>query len=137
LIIKFPIGVSMNRLIFVGLGGFIGAILRYLISGFAQDLSNSISFPYGTLAVNVIGCFSLGFLTQLFENHVIVSPELRLLLLVGVLGSFTTFSTFSNETLNLIQEQKLFLALVNISVQLILGLSAGFLGRLTSISLWR
>ncbi len=127
----------MNRLIFVGLGGFIGAILRYLISGFAQDLSNSISFPYGTLAVNVIGCFSLGFLTQLFENHVIVSPELRLLLLVGVLGSFTTFSTFSNETLNLIQEQKLFLALVNISVQLILGLSAGFLGRLTSISLWR
>ncbi len=137
MIIKFPIGVSMNRLIFVGLGGFIGAILRYLISGFAQDLSNSISFPYGTLAVNVIGCFSLGFLTQLFENHVIVSPELRLLLLVGVLGSFTTFSTFSNETLNLIQEQKLFLALVNISVQLILGLSAGFLGRLTSISLWR
>lgn len=127
----------MNRLIFVGLGGFIGAILRYLISGFAQDLSNSISFPYGTLAVNVIGCFSLGFLTQLFENHVIVSPELRLLLLVGVLGSFTTFSTFNNETLNLIQEQKLFLALVNISVQLILGLSAGFLGRLTSISLWR
>ena len=127
----------MNRLIFVGLGGFVGAILRYLISGFAQDLSNSISFPFGTLTVNVLGCLVLGFLTQFFENHIVVSPEIRLLLLVGVLGSFTTFSTFNNETINLIQEQKLFLALVNVFVQLILGLSAGFLGRLTSVSLWR
>ena len=127
----------MMRLIYVGLGGFIGAILRYLVSGWAQDISNSIFFPFGTLTVNVLGCFFLGFLTQLFENHVIASPEIRLLLLVGLLGSFTTFSTFNNETLNLIQEQKLFLAMTNISVQLILGLSAGFLGRFAILSIWR
>ncbi len=127
----------MNRLIFVGLGGFVGAILRYLVSGFAQDISNSISFPFGTLTVNVIGCFFLGFLTRLFENQVMVSPEIRLMILVGILGSFTTFSTFNNETLNLIQEQKIFFALINISLQLILGLSAGFFGRFLSISIWR
>jgi camphor resistance protein CrcB len=57
----------MYRLILIGAGGFIGSVLRYLVSGYVQELSNSVDFPYGTLAVNLIGCLLIGFLTQLAE----------------------------------------------------------------------
>ena len=127
----------MQKILLVGVGGFFGAVLRYLISGYVQNLSQSITFPYGTFAVNIIGCFLIGVLSHLVESQAGVSSEMRLLLMVGLLGSFTTYSTFSSETINLLQDQELFLALVNIGTHLIVGLSAVLLGRFTIITIWR
>jgi CrcB protein len=127
----------MRSLLFVGLGGFIGAILRYLVSGGVQNLSHRIDFPYGTLVVNVVGCFLIGSLSQLVELQFELTAELRLLLIVGVLGSFTTYSTFSNETFTLLQDQRLTLALMNIGMHLLLGLTAVLFGRLAVAAIWR
>ena len=127
----------MRNLFFVGIGGFLGAVLRYLISGYIQDLSHRIDFPYGTLAVNIVGCFLIGVLSQLVELQFEISAEVRLLLMVGVLGSFTTYSTFSNETITLLQDQRATLALINIGLHLILGLAAVLAGRFAMIAVWR
>jgi len=127
----------MHKIIWVGAGGFIGAILRYLISGYVQSLAQSIAFPYGTLAVNMIGCFLIGIFSYLVESQAGIPPEIRLLVLVGLLGSFTTYSTFSAETMNLLQDQRVFSALLNIGTHIILGLSAVLLGRFTMIAIWR
>jgi len=127
----------MNKIILVGVGGFIGAALRYLIGGYVQNLTQSIAFPYGTLVVNITGCFLIGILSQLVEFHAGLTAEMRLLLMVGLLGSFTTYSTFSNETINLLQDQRIFLALTNIGTHIILGLSAVLIGRFTIITIWR
>ncbi len=127
----------MNKIILVGVGGFIGAALRYLIGGYVQNLTQSIAFPYGTLVVNITGCFLIGILSQLVEFHAGLTAEMRILLMVGLLGSFTTYSTFSNETINLLQDQRIFLALTNIGTHIILGLSAVLIGRFTIITIWR
>ena len=127
----------MHKMILVGLGGFIGAVLRYLISGCIQNLTQSVAFPYGTLAVNITGCFLIGILSHLVESQAGITVEMRLLLIIGLLGSFTTYSTFSNETMNLLQDQRLLLALLNIATHTILGLSAVLLGRFTIITIWR
>ena len=92
---------SLSHLLAVGAGGFIGAIARYAMSTALNALTPR--FPLGTLGVNVLGAFLLGLLATLFLEKVSVGVELRLLLLVGVLGAFTTFSTFSLETLDLIR----------------------------------
>jgi CrcB protein len=127
----------MHKMILVSVGGFIGAALRYLISGGVQTLTQSIAFPYGTLAVNVMGCFLIGLCSHLVESQIGMSAEVRLLLMVGLLGSFTTYSTFSNETINLLQDQRLFLAFLNVVTHIILGLAAVLLGRFTIITIWR
>jgi CrcB protein len=127
----------MHKMILVGLGGFIGAVLRYLISGCIQNLTQSVAFPYGTLAVNITGCFLIGILSHLVESQAGITVEMRLLLIIGLLGSFTTYSTFSNETMNLLQDQRLLLALLNVATHTILGLSAVLLGRFTIITIWR
>lgn len=114
----------------VGLGGFIGAILRYGVSGWAQSISKNSSFPIGTLTVNLIGCFIIGILFYLAQSRGIFSPEWRLVLFVGLLGAFTTFSTFGNETLLLVQNSEMNLALLNIGLHLILGLIAVWGGQL-------
>jgi CrcB protein len=128
---------NMHKVILVGAGGFIGAVLRYLISGYVQTLTQSVHFPYGTLAVNIIGCFLIGILSWLAESQAGMTAEMRVLLLVGILGSFTTYSTFSSETVNLLQDQRLFLALINIGTHIVLGLLAVLLGRFTIITIWR
>ena len=127
----------MRNLLFVGIGGFIGALLRYLVSGYVQNLSHRIDFPYGTLVVNVAGCFLIGALSQLVELQFEMTAEFRLLLLVGVLGSFTTYSTFSNETISLLQDQRAALAMMNIGLHLVLGLAAVVAGRFAMITIWR
>ncbi|MCP4151355.1 MAG: fluoride efflux transporter CrcB [bacterium] len=119
----------IKELSIVGMGGFMGAILRYLVSGWAQTLSKS-GFPFGTLAVNLIGSFVLGFVTGL-SRHVIISPEIRMLVGIGMLGAFTTFSTFSYETMMLLREGAFLNAFLNIGVSLLAGLILVYLGYIT------
>ena len=127
----------MLNIILAGVGGFIGAVLRYLISGYVQNLTHSVAFPHGTLVVNVSGCFLIGILSHLFESYAGFTSEIRFLLMVGLLGSFTTYSTFGNETINLLQDQRFFLALMNIGTHIILGLSAVLIGRFAMITILR
>jgi len=127
----------MMKLLLIGSGGFIGSVLRYLVSGSAQTASQSIAFPYGTLAVNVIGCFLIGFLSELAQSRSLFSPDTRAFLIVGILGGFTTFSAFGNETMNLLRDGGQALALLNVSAQVLLGLGAVWLGYILAYQIWR
>ncbi|MBI5961973.1 MAG: fluoride efflux transporter CrcB [Chloroflexi bacterium] len=127
----------MTNILLVGLGGFIGSILRYLASGYVQQSTKSIDFPYGTLAVNVIGCFAIGFLAQLAEGRGVFTSESRTFIFVGILGGFTTFSSFGNETFNLARNSQMMNAFANVSANVILGLLAVWLGRTVSYLIWR
>ena len=127
----------MTNLLLVGLGGFIGSILRYLLSGYVQGSSRSVDFPFGTLAVNLIGCFVIGFLAQLAEGRGLFTSQARSFIFVGILGGFTTFSSFGNETINLARDSQFVNALANISANVILGLFAVWLGRTVSYLVWR
>ncbi|HHP7236638.1 MAG TPA: fluoride efflux transporter CrcB [Desulfobacterales bacterium] len=127
----------MLKLLVIGCGGFIGAVLRYLVSGLVQNLSGSIRFPFGTLAVNVIGCLFIGLLVYLVETRSMLSVTVRMFVFIGLLGSFTTFSTFGNETLELLRDSKTTLALLNAGAQLFLGLAAVWLGRMIAYGIWR
>ncbi|MBN2105379.1 fluoride efflux transporter CrcB [bacterium] len=118
----------MRHLMIIGCGGFIGAVLRYLISGWIQQIFASRHFPWGTLGVNLIGCFLIGVLGGLVENHELFAPETRLLLLVGILGSFTTFSTFGYESLALIRDQEIAAVFINVIGHVALGIGAAWLG---------
>lgn len=127
----------MTKLLLIGAGGFIGSVLRYVVSGFAQSLSQSIAFPYGTLAVNILGCFCIGFLSELLDARALIDPGTRAFLVVGILGGFTTFSAFGIETMNLIREGEAALAVMNVSAQVFLGLGAVWLGYSLASVIWR
>jgi CrcB protein len=127
----------MTNLLLVGVGGFIGSVMRYLASGYVQQISKSIDFPFGTLAVNVIGCFIIGFLAQLAEGRGVFTSESRLFVFTGFLGGFTTFSSFGNETLNLARDSQMLNALANVGANVILGLFAVWLGRTVSYLIWK
>ena len=127
----------MSKILIIGIGGSIGAVLRYLISGYVQHLTKSIGFPYGTLFVNIFGCFLIGLLFYLSNSHSAFSSQTRSLLFIGILGSFTTFSTFGNETMNLFNESDTLLASANIVAHIVLGLGAVWLGRISGFLIWR
>ena len=127
----------MRNLLFVGMGGFIGAVLRYLISGGVQKWTQSVDFPYGTLVVNLIGCLVIGMLTRLDELRSLLSPEMRFFILIGLLGAFTTYSTFSNEAMNLINDRRFNMAVLYMAAHLVLGLGAVMVGRLSTYFFWR
>jgi len=112
-------------ILYVGIGGFLGAISRFLIAGFVQKIA-SILFPAGTLTVNVLGSFLIGFLVMIFEN--IIAPQWKALFITGFLGALTTFSTFSYETVVLIQESLYYKALLNVLLNIILCLAATVVG---------
>lgn len=119
---------SLKQLLLVGAGGFIGSVFRFMISGWVQRLVVTGVFPYGTLVVNVLGCFLIGILGGLAEYRQVLEPGQRLFLMIGVLGGFTTFSTFAFETLSLMQDAELLKSLVNTLLQVCLGLAAAFAG---------
>ena len=110
-----------KRLLFVALGGALGSLARYLLSGWVYRLYSSSSLPIGTIAVNVLGCFVLGLLWGISEE-VELSPLLRLFLFVGLLGGLTTFSTFVLETLNLARDGEVRLGVANLLMSVGLGL---------------
>jgi len=111
----------------VAAGGALGAVIRYVVSGWAQELGGS-RFPWGTLAVNVLGSFALGFLMAALLEHAATSPATRTFWTIGVLGAFTTFSTFSYETLALVSVGDWSAGIANVGANLGLGLAAAFLG---------
>lgn len=120
--------IVLKNLLLIGIGGFAGAILRYVASTAVQTLTGTHAFPFGTLSVNVLGCFAIGILGGMIEHHGMLTPSMRLLLIVGILGSFTTFSSFSFETLTLIRHHPLLLAFLYIAAQLALGIPAAWIG---------
>ncbi len=128
---------TLIRLLVIGSGGFVGAILRYLVSGWVQVWSGSILFPFGTMAVNLIGCFVIGFFSFLVESRGFLSVETRSFLLIGLLGAFTTFSTFGNETLTLVRNGRMDLAAINATSQVLIGLVMVWLGRVSASGIWR
>ncbi len=127
----------MTNILLVGIGGFIGSVLRYLASGYVQQATKSVGFPYGTLAVNVVGCFVIGFLAQLAEGRGVFTSEARAFVFIGILGGFTTFSSFGNETLNLARDSQMMSALANVGANVVIGLFAVWLGRTVSYMIWR
>ena len=120
---------SLLKLSLIGAGGCTGAVLRFWVSSWVQGWSGSIVFPFGTLTVNMLGCLLIGFLSTLVEIKSMFSPETRSFLLIGFLGAFTTFSTFGNETLNLIRESRIESALLNAGGQVFLGVFLVWAGR--------
>ena len=128
---------SLVSVFFVAIGGALGSVSRYLLGTWTQSLSKSIDFPYGTLTVNLLGCFVIGFLSHLAETRGVFTPESRAFVFIGILGGFTTFSSFGNDTLNLLRDGETFNALANIGANVILGLSLVWLGRTVAYWIWR
>jgi CrcB protein len=115
-------------LLLVGLGGALGSIARHLLGTWVNSAFPLSTFPWGTLAVNVSGCLVIGLLGGLGDARASLGPELRMFLFVGVLGGFTTFSSFAYETLALLRFEDLARALANVAAQVVLGLGAAWIG---------
>lgn len=118
----------MLAIMLVGIGGFLGSVLRYLVGGWVHRVLDNPWFPYGTLFVNLIGCLIIGFLGGLTETRQVFAPETRLFLFLGVLGGFTTFSSFAYETSAFLNDGQILLASFNVGSQVVLGLVAVWLG---------
>lgn len=112
---------------FIALGGAFGALGRYTLSNLIHS-KTGIIFPWGTFSVNILGCFMLGLIYVLGTEKIMLSPNIRAFLTIGFLGAFTTFSTFSLETLNMLKDGEIRLALFNAAGSLIIGLAAVWLG---------
>ena len=112
----------------VGSGGFIGAMFRYGMSGLVQCSIPLAAFPYGTLAVNMVGCLLIGIAVGLVDSRQLFGPEARLFVLIGVLGGFTTYSTFGYETFALLRDGDFLRALANVGVHVVLGLALVWAG---------
>jgi len=119
----------IRTLLLIGTGGFIGSVSRYLTSIYVNKLFDS-SFPYGTLTVNIAGSLLIGLLFGFSDRFNWFTPEWRFFLAAGFCGGFTTFSTFSYETIILLREGDWFLGFGNISLSVIVCLAATFLGNL-------
>ncbi|RLG28846.1 fluoride efflux transporter CrcB [Methanosarcinales archaeon] len=120
----------MSKLLFIAIGGAIGALLRYALSGVAYKYMGS-GFPWGTLCVNLLGAFAIGMLWGLSEKTTI-SSDFRTFAFIGILGSFTTFSTYGLETFNLFRDGEIKLALANVLITNVLGIALVISGFIAS-----
>jgi CrcB protein len=117
----------VNRFLFIAIGAALGANARYLIGLWAANRLGA-AFPYGTLIVNVTGSFLLGFVITLTTERLTIAPETRLLLTVGFLGSYTTFSSYTVESLGLLRDSGLWPGLINIVANNLIGITCAVLG---------
>ncbi len=121
----------IKNIILIGIGGFIGSVARYFVSklNLSFDL---LSIPVGTLLVNILGSFLIGFLTGIADKSALLNVEWRMFLMVGLCGGFTTFSTFTGENLMLLHSGQIVTIFLYSGLSIILGFSAVFLGYVTS-----
>lgn len=112
----------------VGSGGFVGAVCRYTLSGFVQRTAGLSTFPYGTLAVNLVGCLLIGLIAGFVEDRQLFGPGFRLFVMIGMLGGFTTYSTFGFESYALLRDADFLRAAGNVSVHVVLGLTLVWAG---------
>jgi CrcB protein len=124
------------KILLAGCGGFLGSIARYLLGGAVHRLVQGPVFPFGTLVVNVSGCLAIGFLGGLADQRGLLSPEARVFLLIGVLGGYTTFSSFGYETYQLLRDGEMLPALANVFLQLALGIVAVWAGHTVTRLIW-
>ena len=118
----------MKAVLLVALGGAIGSVARYKLSGFVLHHTVDWRFPAGTFTVNVLGCLAAGVLAGLAEKHDMLSPDARVLLFTGLLGGFTTFSAFGLETMHLLKRGDLAIAAANVVLSVLAGLAALWIG---------
>jgi CrcB protein len=118
----------MLRIALVLAGGAAGTGFRYFLSSLIYSKVRQPTFPYANLIINVSGSFLIGLLAELFEARLLVSPTTRIALLTGVLGGYTTFSSFAFETFSLVRDGQMGLAVLNVSASMVLGLGAVWLG---------
>jgi CrcB protein len=126
---------AMLEFIFVGLGGFIGACLRFALTKLTNQFS--LNFPYGTLLSNVIAGLLIGFVIGAEQQSVTLNPKTRVFLTTGLLGGLSTFSTFGLETVTLFQDGKYLLATGNIALNLVLSLCAVVLGMVCAKAIFK
>ena len=124
----------MTNYFIIGLGGFFGAVARYIVALWIGQRWGRI-FPLGTFVVNISGCFLISFLMSLFTEKFMVNPQVRLFLVMGFLGAYTTFSTFEYETGNLMKDGEWSIALANVILSVIAGFVALKLGEFIAKSI--
>lgn len=117
--------------LWVGFGGFLGSIMRYWADFGMYSLLGE-RFPYGTLLVNIVGCYFIGLFGTLSAERALLNPSLRQFILIGIIGGFTTFSTFTYETLELFKERSFFMGSLNIGCHYFFCLLFVWLGSITS-----
>ena len=120
--------ITLSQILVVGVGGFLGSALRFVSSNYVQFYCQDSRFPLGTLFVNLLGCFLIGFLSARFQAGDVLNKNLSLLVLVGFLGGFTTFSTFGADTLALLKNGDAAYAFLNAIGQVVLGVGLVFIG---------
>ena len=119
---------GLPQLLWVGFGGFLGSIGRFVLAGMANRLRPTLAFPIGTLTVNILGCLAIGFVHGLAETRGLLGPDARIFLFIGVLGGFTTYSTFGFESMALLRDGEVLKTSANILLHIILGLVAVWAG---------
>jgi CrcB protein len=122
----------MYTLLLVGIGGFIGAILRYILGGWIQN--SFVNLPVGTLVINVTGSFFLGLIMYLSEYQGLFGEETRIFLTIGVLGAYTTLSTFGYESFRLLDDSKIMLMTINLVATVLFSMLAVYLGKIVALS---
>jgi len=127
---------ALKPMLIVAIGGAIGSVARYKLGGFALHHTEGWNFPVSTFIVNLLGCFVIGLLAALVEHHDLFSPLLRLLLFTGVLGGFTTFSAFGYESIFLIRRNLFGVAGAYVSLSVLCGLTAVFVGMRVVDLIW-
>ena len=125
---------ALINAVIVGSGGFLGALARYGLSRLVHWQVPFATFPYGTLVVNLLGCFVIGVIAGFTESRQLFAPEFRTFALIGVLGAFTTFSTFGYETFAMIRNDEYLRATGNVGMHVILGLALVWLGYILTTS---
>ena len=118
----------MLKVLLIGVGGFFGSISRYLVGGFVHKILDQPFFPYGTLTVNILGCFLIGLLNGVAETKQLFNPEFCTLVFIGFLGGFTTFSTFGYESFSFMRDGQMGSTITNVMLHIVLGITAVFVG---------
>lgn len=121
----------LKSALIVGLGGFLGGAIRFLSTNLIHKYFVT-NYPLGTMIINIIGCLLIGFFLGIFEKGHIISANLRLFLTVGFCGGFTTFSTFSHDTINLLNEAQIFLVMTYIGLSIFIGIIFTYVGKYLS-----